>query len=557
MKVYTDLQRVLHTELLKERQVSPMSAKRRPSKNSTTPRSFPNAHWQHLVFAAIFLIGLFARAWQFGTIPGDINQDEAFAGYEALSLLRHGTDSFGYRLPVYLTAWGSGMNVLNSLLMIPFMAIFGAKTWVLRLPQLLVALFTLPAVYGIGRRIRDEKLGLCMMFLTAVAPWHIMLARWGLESNLAPGFLIFGLFFFLKGLEKPRFLMLSALMYGLSLYCYATIWPFVPLMLALELAYSIYYKKLRIQKESIAAAAILFVLALPLLLFLLVNKGILEEIRTPFFSIPKLLYMRADELSLSNLGDNLQNLLQIIGSGQDGLPWNSIEGYGIFYPVSLIFAGIGLILSIWRLIQGFRKKEMAGETFLLINFVGGFLLGLLINVNINRVNSLWLPMIFLAAYAIYEICQRINPWTFLVPLVIYSVLFVQFEKTYFTQYASDIEGYFCKGLEQAVDAAMESAGDDGIIYCASGANYARVLFYSEQDSVEYRNTVQYTNYPSAFLDVSSFGRFRFSFDASSPQVLDPQGTYLLDSSYDSSVFEQAGYSLQFYDYFVVATPSQP
>ena len=104
---------------------------------------------------------------------------------------------------------------------------------------------------------------------------------------------------------------------------------------------------------------------------------------------------------------------------------------------------------------------------------------------------------------------------------------------------------------------MESAGDDGIIYCASGANYARVLFYSEQDSVEYRNTVQYTNYPSAFLDVSSFGRFRFSFDASSPQVLDPQGTYLLDSSYDSSVFEQAGYSLQFYDYFVVATPSQP
>ena len=56
-------------------------------------------------------------------------------------------------------------------------------------------------------------------------------SRWGLESNLAPGFLLFGLYFFLRGMEDSRWLLPSALMYGLALYCYATLWPFVPLIL--------------------------------------------------------------------------------------------------------------------------------------------------------------------------------------------------------------------------------------------------------------------------------------------------------------------------------------
>ena len=30
------------------------------------------------------------------------------------------------------------------------------------------------------------------MFLLAVCPWHIMTSRWGLDVDLAPGFLIFG-----------------------------------------------------------------------------------------------------------------------------------------------------------------------------------------------------------------------------------------------------------------------------------------------------------------------------------------------------------------------------
>lgn len=84
---------------------------------------------------AIIAAGCAVRLFALGSIPCGLNQDEAFAGYNAWALLHYGVDSSGYHNPVYFTAWGSGMNALESYLMIPFVALFGTGTAVLRLPQ--------------------------------------------------------------------------------------------------------------------------------------------------------------------------------------------------------------------------------------------------------------------------------------------------------------------------------------------------------------------------------------------------------------------------------------
>ena len=159
-----------------------------------------------ILFSVFLLLGIFIRVWRFGTVPGGINQDEAFAGYEAWALLNFGLDSSGHSFPVYLTAWGSGMNALASYLMMPFIAVFGLEVWVIRLPQLIVSCLTLVAVFGIVRRLAGGRAALIALLLVAVCPWHVYLSRWGLESNLAPGFLTFGLYFFVRGLggHTPR-----------------------------------------------------------------------------------------------------------------------------------------------------------------------------------------------------------------------------------------------------------------------------------------------------------------------------------------------------------------
>ena len=253
----------------------------------TRPRE--GEDWLIRVLLVLFLlVGAALRLWRFGAVPEGLNQDEAFAAYEAWCLLTTGRDSFGHSLPVDLTAWGSGMNALESYLMIPCLALLGRTTLAVRLPQLIVSL-----------------LSLCSLFLLAVCPWHVMLSRWGLESNLAPGFLLFGLYFFLRGLEDCRWLPLSALMYGLSLYCYAAIWPFVPLILLLQGGYALWCGKLRFRGREgawlLGAAAVLLALALPLVLFLLVNWGLLPELHLGPFTVPRLVVMRDGEFSLSRV----------------------------------------------------------------------------------------------------------------------------------------------------------------------------------------------------------------------------------------------------------------
>lgn len=179
--------------------------------------------------AAILLAGCAARLLALGALPCGLNQDEAFAGYNAWALLHYGVDSSGYHNPVYFTAWGSGMNALESYLMMPFIALFGTGTAVLRLPQALAACLSLFAVYGFGKRTFGRGFALCALAVLATSPWHVMMARWALESNLAPAFLLFGLYCFVRGLARTRWLYASAAAYGLSLYAYATIWPLCPL----------------------------------------------------------------------------------------------------------------------------------------------------------------------------------------------------------------------------------------------------------------------------------------------------------------------------------------
>lgn len=75
-------------------------------------------------FVLILMLACFSTFFMLGTIPGGVNQDEAYAGYEAYSLLHYGTDSYGYVNPVYFVSWGSGMNTLYSYLSIPLLAGF-------------------------------------------------------------------------------------------------------------------------------------------------------------------------------------------------------------------------------------------------------------------------------------------------------------------------------------------------------------------------------------------------------------------------------------------------
>lgn len=501
-----------------------------------------NWNKRKILYCLILLMGIAARIYRFGITPGGINQDEAFAAREAWSLLHFGMDSFGYHWPMYLTAWGSGMNVWNTILMIPFIAIFDQHTWVFRLPQLIVAIATVIAVEKIVRETLDEKTALWAMFLLAISPWHIMMSRWGLESNLAPGFLIFGLLFFLQGMKNEKYYLLSALFYGISLYCYATIWPVVPFIVLFQVAYLLFVKKAKITKWTVSAGILLGVLAIPAVLFLLVNKGVIAEIVTPWFSVPKLVVMRDSEITLTDLGKKLGNLMSLLIHEKDGCYWNSTDQFGLYYKCFLAFAVIGLLYCIRSIYRSLKNRTYDGFVLMGIQFLTAFVLGTLIYVNVNRINCLHISIIVLMAVGISRTTEWLRKdlkYITEVTAAVFCVLFLLFEQFYFGVYAENIGRIFQDGMEDAVCRAEELAGEGDTIYIGEGIEYPKVLAFSTLSPEGYMETVEYTNYPAMFLSISKCGNYIFN-----TPLTGADGIYIMDLTRQTENCEDMGYTVE-------------
>lgn len=505
------------------------------------------------IFWLVAVLILGARVYELTQVPGGINQDEAFGAYEAWSLLNNGIDSNGHEFPVYLEVWGSGMSALNAYLMIPCLAIFGLNTFAVRIPAVIVGILTLFALYGIGKKLWDERTAKVIFLFVAISPWHIMMTRWGLDCNLAPGFLTFGLYFFLKGLEKPLFLLVSAFMYGLSLYCYAAIWPIVPIIITLEVGYALYCKKIKFSIELIGAGGILLLFAFPLLLFILVNRGSIPPISLGFLSIPEMAYFRENEISLSNMRQNFINLAKIIKNQNDGLIWNATEKYGIYYQFSTPFVIAGTLAFCIKAARTLWKKEYSPEIVILIYLFAGILLGLLVNVNINRVNTIFIPIMIVIAVCMVKLIDAIRIPKGLVFLgTIYGMAFLSFCCYYFKEYKEQISPWFAVGLEEALERAEK---EEGTVYIDERISYPRLLFYLQIPVEEYRKTAVFEDYQNWNRRLREVGRYRFL--ATEEEGTDRMAVYVMGKDrVQAGFFDGMNMELEDYGNFTVAVPKK-
>lgn len=466
-------------------------------------------NWK-LVF--IMFLAVASRGVLLGSIPCGAHADEAFAGYEAYSLLKYGTDSWGYTNPVYLTTWGSGMSVLESCLMIPFIQFGGLNLVTIRLPQMIMGVVSVLVVYLLFSRIADNRKGLWAAMMIAVCPWHIMMSRWGLDANLAPAFILLAMYFAVLGLSKEKYLIVSSLFWGLSLYCYALMWLFVPCFLFFSLWYCIKYHKIKMSGCTISAVVLLFLLAVPLLLFVAVNIGLLPELKTSYISIPKLVRFRGDELSVAHVLANLRDLLRLYIKQDDYNLMSVIPVFGLYYLYSIPFVIIGtydVIRTVW--LNG-KQKRFGYEIFLLIWVIICTVIGLLRSMSMHRANCMNLAMLFLLIRGSYFIGQTFRKsWIQKAIPALYLVSFCLFESYYFTAYQDTIKEMQLAGAEEALTYAVamqEKSGSD-VIHVTNRLRHSQVLFYLEYPTDSYMHTVEWKNYPAQWLEAEHFGNFRW------------------------------------------------
>jgi hypothetical protein len=422
-----------------------------------------NIWFQRVLLALILIVGCAVRLYRFGEVPAGVFIDEANNAYDAYAILHFGIDRLGLSYPVHLASNTDGMNVLSAYLSIPFIYFFGLNVVTTRIVNLLSGLLSLGIFFLLLKKI-DRRTALIGTFLLAISPWHIMLSRWGLESNLLPAVFLLGAYFMVRAAEAPRFLWLSAGVFGLAMYAYGTAYITVPLFLFGSWLYLLHTRRISF-RQAIIAAAVFGIVALPIILFILINIFKWSSIHLGPVTIPRLTAKtpRYESFTvlfhpgfLAEIANNLANFGRMLIQQEDCCAWNFLEPFGFLYPISLPFIVIGLGVLCWRM-RGGKWRANGPLTFMTLWLILGLFLAAIVDPNVNRLNILWLPAIFLMALSVPFFRPRLLRW---LVLSIFLCYFVGFTMAYFTssplrigRYLYDpahIGHYFFASVDEAI-----------------------------------------------------------------------------------------------------------
>lgn len=404
------------------------------------------------MFWTILLLSFLVRVAGITVVPPGINQDEAMGAMDAWALSKYGTDRYGTFMPVHFTAWKySQMSVLLAYLMVPFIKVLGFNLWAIRLPMVIVSTLGVALMYLVSRKLVSEKWAIIIMALTAVNPWQFMQSRWALDCNLFPHVFLLGFYLLLLGLEKRRYLYLSMVFFGLTFYCYGIAVYTVPVFLFVYAIWCLWKKQVTF-KDIIISVLIFLCVALPEIITMAINMFGWSGIETSLFTMPAFPEsVRGNDIlfinfSFEQLGKNAMALLTQVFLQQPDYIFNTMPEFGPLYHVSTPFVWIGVVQFTRRLWSEKDIKKQTVDLALWGFLLAGIWAGLITReVNVNRINIIFYPVIILCAYGIETFLGWVRKYYRMVAVALtigYSACSIAFFASYFQFFASYIKPFF-------------------------------------------------------------------------------------------------------------------
>ena len=483
--------------------------------------------WYTAAVCLILLTGVAARIAWIGGMPAGLNQDEASIGYEAYALVHDGIDRNGQSWPVHLIAWGSGQNALYAYLLIPFIRLLGCTPLAVRLPMALIGCLSLAVVWLLIRSLLPSGYGRPLaLLLFAVNPWHIMKSRWGLESNLFPDLVLYAAVFLYFGIKrgKRRYAALSAVLLGLSAYAYGTSYLYIPaVILAAFLLFLIPSVRAgsgregkaavlsvspgRVLRGTVLYALAAFVIALPIAVFVVINALDLPAVHLGRVTIPRLDFNRFTAITsangsfFANCRSNLAGSFRILLHQTDGMPLNAVSGYGIYYFFSLPFIVYGLAVSLAK------RRGQLFDRIALANLIAAGAVCAMTQPNINRINALWLPLLYYMTVGIVSLAEDRRLFAAVIACC-YILSFAAFTRSYAGGYQESIRRVDAEGIDRAV---ASLTAEDGDVYITDQINSAYIyyLFYGKINPRTYLAEREIPEKHVMFQKVTRIGRVHF------------------------------------------------
>ncbi len=189
-----------------------------------------------ILLTLILFLAAGLRFYQLGQIPSGFIPEEVSNGWNAYSLLKTGRDEWGVTLPLIFKETGGYKLALNSYLIVPSVAIFGLNEFAVRLPAALAGVIAVWLTFILTARLfKKDAVSLSAAFLLAISPWAISVGRYGVDVNWGIPLFLAGMIFFLKSLQKPKWLPVSGIFFALTYYTYFNYIVFTVLFLGVLL----------------------------------------------------------------------------------------------------------------------------------------------------------------------------------------------------------------------------------------------------------------------------------------------------------------------------------
>lgn len=469
-------------------------------------------HKKILLF--ILIIAVLIRLLFIAQAPNGIHEDEAGMAYDAWSISEYGVDRYLNHNPVYLINFGGGQSALYAYLAAFFIKIFGFSVLAIRLPSILLSIITIVLSYLIVKKLKGPRDALLFTFLISICPWHIMQSRWGLDCNLLSSFFAIDLFLLLSSTKAWHYII-TGIFVGLTLYTYALSYIMLPFFMLILLIYLLYTKKITIKNILIMAIPIL-ILAFPLLLTQFINFANIGTIDLGFITIPKMPNYRISEIGFKNVLQNLNilrfgNIFQLL-FGYEYIEVSAFKAFGTMYYVLIPFVLYGLFIASKNVISDIKNKKFSIDTVFLIQFLTVFLFLLFVsNLQVHKLNTLFIPCLYFATIAIIKITSK-NRILLITVLSILLILFGLFTYYYFTNINEKMGVTFNNDLIPLVQYINEKDEyKDKLIHIESDAiqQYIYVLLAEKISPYDFFPTMQMVSSGPDTYEVIAFGKYSF------------------------------------------------
>ncbi|MCW1949423.1 MAG: glycosyltransferase family 39 protein [Candidatus Shapirobacteria bacterium] len=215
-----------------------------------------------ILLILIIILGVFSRLINLGSLPNAYSPDELAQGYTAYSIIQTGKDEWGSKNLFNLQSFGDYKPPVQTLLMIPSIKIFGLTPFAVRLPNAIFSILTILLTYCITKLVfNNSKIALLSSLFICLSPWSLPMSRIALEANLIVFIISLATYLFLISQKKQNIflLLISILIFGISLFTYHSAKIFTPLFLILLIIHQKTYLKPKFFITSIFVFSLFFI----------------------------------------------------------------------------------------------------------------------------------------------------------------------------------------------------------------------------------------------------------------------------------------------------------